>query len=65
MISDQELIRLAYPATESVRRYSVSFSDGSTTYFAVETQREARRVGTEYGVRFRNGARIVGIERVQ
>lgn len=65
MISDQELIRLAYDGTDSARRYSVSFSDGSTTYFAVETKRDARRVGIEYGVRFRSGARIVAIERVE
>lgn len=65
MISDTELIRLAWHGTESARRYSVSFSDGSTTYFAVETKRDARRVGVEYGVRFRCGARIVAIERVE
>lgn len=65
MISDQELIRLAYSGTDSIRRYSVSYTDGTTIFFAVDTKRDARRVGVEYGVRFRSGARIVAIERAE
>lgn len=65
VIPDTELIRLAYSGTESVRRYAVTYADGSKVYLAVETKDRARRVGIEYGFRFGSGARIVGIERIE
>jgi hypothetical protein len=65
VISDLELIRSTYDGHDSARRYSVAFSDGSRFFFGVETYAIARRYAREYGVRFRNGATVVAMERVE
>ena len=64
MISDLDLMRSTYDGHESERRYAVVFSDGSRVYFGVETMMVARRYAREFGVRFRDGASVVAVERV-
>jgi hypothetical protein len=63
MLTDQFLINNERGIGEG-HTYKVALST-STHFFLAPNKKEATRIAREYGFRFKNGARVLGVEKVE
>jgi hypothetical protein len=61
MITDQDLITAAHPATRSARHYLATYFDGRTVSFAAASLNHATALANEYGVRWLGGVRVANV----